>query len=52
MHDKTLQFWSIGLKTHFLEWVQGNTYIKVLGTESNSVDKTEQQHPPNLPLAR
>lgn len=23
MHDKTLQLWSIGLKIHFLEWVQG-----------------------------
>lgn len=52
MHDKTLQLWSIGLKIHFLEWVQGNTYTKDLRVESNSADKIEWKHPLNMPLAR
>ena len=52
MHDKTLQLWSIGLKIHFLEWVQGNTYTKDLQVESNSADKIEWKHPLNMPLAR
>lgn len=47
MHDKTLQLWPIGLKIHFLEQVQGNTYTKALRMESNSVDKKEWKHPLN-----
>lgn len=52
MHDKTLQLWSIGLKIHFLERVQGNTYIKDLRMESNSADKIERKHLLNMPLVR
>lgn len=47
MHAKTPQLWSIGLKIHFLERVQRNTYTKDLRMESNSVEKIEWKHPLN-----